>query len=161
MSQAQTEVPNFDEVFTAPREFILGGQRFQWVQVHWRTYGEFLDKQMQEVEEEQRKRDAELERLKAQAVTRGEDPEAVRVEDTGTVIESYEYVATRISQFIPKSELGRFKEVIEDRDKHISIEQLSLLLRWLQEVQTPERPTNTPEPSESGPGDSEAISQVA
>lgn len=162
MSQVETaEAPNFDEVFTAPRDFILGGQRFHWVQMHWRVWGEFLDKQQSEQEEEQRKRDAELAKLKAAAAAKGEDPETVVLEDRGTVIESFEYVVKRVKMLIESSDSARFTEIIEDKDKHISIEQLQLLLVWLQEVQIPERPTRTPEPSEAGPGESAPISQVA
>jgi hypothetical protein len=161
VSQVHAEPENFDEVFAASREFILGGQRFHWVQMQWREWGEFLDKHQEETERKEKEREDKLEKLRKEASARGEDPSLVILEDRSTVIENYEMVVERIIQYIEPSEHVGFKAILEDRTKRISIEQLQLLLNWLQEVQTPERPTTTPEPSEGGPGETEAISQVA
>lgn len=144
------EPQNFDEFYNGNRAFILGGQTYHWVPLHWREWGALIDARAAEEDKREKARQKKIEKLKAE----GKDVEAldVELEDDETLIENFEKVVERCAVYVDPSESDSFKATINDPEKRITIAQLNGLMVWLQEVQTPDRPTSTPSPSSPGPG---------
>lgn len=153
---------NFDEIYNGDRAFILGGVTFHWEPVHWREWGSVIDARVAEEEEKEAKTRAEMDRLIAEgldAVTAEE--RADELVDNSTLVETYEKVIERCLVYLVDSETESFTAVVNDPDKKISVAQLNALAVWLQEVQTPDRPTTTPAASSPGAGSTGATSPAA
>jgi hypothetical protein len=150
---------NFDEFYNGDRAFILGGQTFHWRPLHWREWGEIIDRRAAQEAAEQEERKAKIAALVEGGTPPFEAEE--KVDDEKLLVESFEEVIERIVAYLEPDDVGGFKAVLEDRDKHISIAQLNALMVWLQGVQTPDRPTETLSSSSSGPGTQGATSPVA
>ena len=153
------EPQNFDEFYNGNRAFILGGQTYHWVPVHWREWGELIDTRAAEEEERNRLRQEKVEKLKAE----GKAVEALDLEldDGETLVENFEKVVERCLVYVDPSESESFTATVNDPEKRITIAQLNGLMGWLQEVQTPDRPTSTPPASSPGPGRAGATSPAA
>lgn len=150
---------NFDTFYNGDNSFILGGATWHWRPLHWREWGETIDARVAEEEVLAERRRARIDELIAEGKTR--DEAELEVSDDETLVESFEDVIDRIAVYLEPSEVDSFKSVLNDREKRITIAQLQALMVWLQEVQTPDRPTNTPAPSSPGPGTPGAISPAA
>jgi hypothetical protein len=156
------EPQNFDALYNGNRAFLLGGVTFHWEPVHWREWGDVIDARVAEEQEKEKRIKAEVERLVAEGV----DPTEAEVQadenlDDSTLVQTYERVIERCLIYIANSEAESFKAAINDPEKRISVAQLNALTIWLQEVQTPERPTITPQASSPGAGRTEATSPAA
>lgn len=151
---------NFDELYNGNNAFVLGGTTFHWVPLHWREWGEHLDKAAADEIKEQKKHEDQLKRLmETKNLSQIEAEE--ELERKTTVVSSFEALIDRISVYLDPSEVEAFKAHVNDRNKRITVQQLRALQIWLQEVQTPERPTNTPSTSSSGVGTPGATSPAA
>jgi hypothetical protein len=156
------EPENFDALYNGNRAFILGGVTFHWEPLHWREWGAAIDARAAEEEEKERLLRAELERLKSEGVP--EDDALLQADelvDDTTLVQTYEKVVDRCAIYINKSEAENFKAVVNDPENRVTIAQLNALMGWLQEVQTPDRPTTTPSASSSGAGNTGATSPAA
>lgn len=152
-----SEPQNFDEFYNGNRAFILGGHTFHWRPLHWREWGTNVDARVAEEEEREKKLRAAEEKLKKE----GKDADLAFLEDEETLVENFEKVIERCSLYVEKNEVESFKATVNDPEKRITIAQLQALMVWLQEVQTPDRPTTTPSPSTPGRGKVGATSQAA
>lgn len=153
---------NFDSLYNGNRAFILGGVTFHWEQLHWREWGATIDARAAEEEEKEKLLRTEIERLKGAGVPADEaEIQADEIVDNSTLVETYEKIVDRIVIFVTEGERESFLAVINDPEKRITSAQLNGLLVWLQEVQTPDRPTTTPPVSSPGPGRTGAISPAA
>ena len=154
---------NFDEFYNGNRAFIIGGQTFHWRPIHWREWGELLDRRAAEQVEEERDRRERIAALvkagKPEIVAEDEVDEQIELEQT--TVQSFERVIDRICAYLEPSEGDNFKAVANDKSKNISIAMLHDLMIWLQGVQTPDRPTETPSPSSSSPGTTGVTSPAA
>ena len=150
---------NFDEFYDDQRSFVLGGQTLHWRPIHWREWGELIDQRAADETKEQAERDKKI----AALVKKGkEEWEAAEiVDDEKTVIQSFESIVERICVYLEADDVPKFKEIVNDTSKPISVALLNDLMVWLQGVQTPDRPTETPSGSSSGPGTQGAISPAA
>lgn len=150
---------NFDEFYNGERAFIIGGQTFHWRPLHWREWGELIDRRAAEEVQEQEERKRRIEEL----VSSGKTPEEAEdiIEDETTLVSSFEQVVERCAVYLEPEEVASFKAVMDDKSKPISIAQLNELMVWLQGVQTPDRPTEMLRASSPGPGTSGAISPAA
>lgn len=154
-----SESRNFDEFYNGNREFTIGGQTFHWRPIHWRAWGELIDRRVAEEAKEAATRKAKIDKLVKAGKTQVEAEDIVEAEET--VVENYEQLVERIVVYLEPNEVEGFKIVVEDRGKNISIAQLSEIMVWLQEVQTPDRPTVTPVTSSPSPGPTGATSPAA
>ena len=156
------EPENFDALYNGNRAFILGGVTFHWEPLHWREWGEAIDaRAAEEVEKEKRLR-AELERLKGAGVPDDDaEIQADEVINDETLVQTYEKLVDRAVIYVIDSEEESFRAVVNDPEKNVTAAQLNALLVWLQEVQTPERPTTTPPASSTGAGSTGATSPAA
>ena len=147
---------NFDELYNGMRSFVIGGQTFHWRPVHWRVWGELVDARVAEEIEQERKRRALIDDL----ITGGKTLEEAEqsIEDETTLVSTFEDLAERALVYVEPEEKESLAAVLHDRAKPISTAMLNELVVWLQEVQTPDRPTETPTASSSGPGTSGATS---
>ena len=127
------------------------------MQLHWREWGEIIDKRAAEEEEREKKIRAAEEELKKQ----GKDAALALLDDDETLVENFEKVIDRCAVYVEPSEKDSFKAIINDPEKRVTIAQLNALMVWLQEVQTPERPTTTPTASSPGAGSTGATSPAA
>lgn len=152
---------NFDELYNGNRAFILGGETFHWEPVHWREWGEVIDARVAEEEEKEARLRAEVERLINEGLEATVAEERAEEIDTTTLVETYEKVVERCLIYIVDDEAERFAATVNDPAKRISVAQLNALAVWLQEVQTPDRPTTTPAASSPGPGSTGATSPAA
>lgn len=152
-----SEPENFDEFYNGNRAFILGGQTFHWRPLHWREWGELIDARAAEEEEREKQLRGAEEKLKAE----GKDEALALLEDDETLVENFEKVIARCQVYVEQNESESFKAVINDPEKRITIAQMNALMVWLQEVQTPDRPTDMPSPSSPGPGRKGATSPAA
>ena len=150
---------NFDEFYDDQRSFVLGGQTFHWRPIHWREWGELIDQRAEDEAKEQAERDRKIAKLVKAGKEEWEAAEIV--DDEKTVVQSFESVITRILVYLEASDRDRFRETVNDPEKPISIALLNDLMVWLQGVQTPDRPTETPSDSSSGPGTQGATSPAA
>lgn len=159
---AAPEAENFDTLYNGNRAFIIGGVTFHWEPLHWREWGQAIDDRAAEEEEKEKKLRAEITRLRGEGVP-AEDAElqADEIVDDTTIVQTYEKVLNRCTIYINKSERENFIAVVNDPDNRITIAQLNALMVWLQEVQTPERPTTVPSASSSGAGSTGATSPAA
>lgn len=156
---------NFDEFYNGDRAFILGGGTFHWRPIHWREWGELLDKQSAEEYAESKARKERIDALMAA----NPNMEAIdaeyeideQIDQENTTVESFEKVINRICEYLEPEEIKVFKETVNDKSKRISVQMLNGLMVWLQGVQTPDRPTETPLPSSSSPGSTGATSPAA
>jgi len=156
------EPENFDNLYNGNRAFIVGGQTFHWEPVHWREWGGVIDARVSEEEEKEAKRRVEVERLRAEGVAVAEaEEQADEIVDDATLVETYEKVIDRCLVYIVDNEAESFKSVINDPEKRVSVAQLNALAVWLQEVQTPDRPTTTPTVSSPGAGSTGVTSPAA
>lgn len=156
------EPENFDALYNGNRAFLLGGVTFHWEPIHWRKWGDVIDARVAEEEEKEKRLRAEVERLVATGMTPAEaETQADENLDTSTLVETYERVIERCMIYVSSSEADNFKAVIDDPEKRVTVAQLNALAVWLQEVQTPDRPTSTPTASSPGAGSTGAISQAA
>jgi hypothetical protein len=154
-----TEPRNFDELYNGQRSFILAGQTFHWRPIHWREWGEMIDARAAEEIKEQEERQGKIDALVAEG-----KPALIAaeiVDDEKTLVSSFEDVVTRCAAYLEEDEVVTFAEVMHDKKNRISAAMLSELQVWLQEVQTPDRPTETPSDSSSGPGKQGATSPAA
>lgn len=151
---------NFDEFYNGDRAFIMGGQTFHWRPLHWREWGELIDRRAAEEVAEQKEREEKIEALMANGKKSRVEAEE-EVDDATTLVESFQTVIERITVYLEPDEVTGFRTVLDDQEKRISIAQLNALMVWLQEVQTPDRPTETLSSSSSGPGTQGAISPAA
>jgi hypothetical protein len=159
---ATVEVENFDSLYNGNRAFIIGGVTFHWEPLHWRDWGAAIDTRASEEQEKEQRIRAEVERLRAEGMS-AEDAELQadeNVDDT-TLVETYEKVVDRCAIYVNRSEAENFKAVLNDPENRITVAQLNALMVWLQEVQTPDRPTTTPSASSSGAGSTGATSPAA
>ena len=153
---------NFDELYNGNREFIVGGEKFHWEPVHWREWGGVIDARVAEEEEKEARLRAEVDRLIAEGVDAVEaETRADETVDDSTLVETYEKVIDRCLIYVIDDEAERFKATMNDPAKKISVAQLNALAVWLQEVQTPDRPTTTPAASSPGAGSTGATSPAA
>ena len=156
------EPENFDALYNGNRAFILGGITFHWEPVHWREWGGVIDARVAEEEEKEALLKAEVARLVAEGMPAAEaEVTADETLDTSTLVETYERVIERCLVYVSNGEAESFKAVINDPEKRVSVAQLNALAVWLQEVQTPDRPTTTPSASSPGAGSTGAISPAA
>jgi hypothetical protein len=156
------EPENFDALYNGNRAFILGGITFHWEPVHWREWGDVIDARVAEEEEKEKRRKVEMERLVAEGMEATEaEVQADENIDDSTLVQTYERVIDRCLVYVANGEAESFKAVINDPEKRISVAQLNALAVWLQEVQTPDRPTTTPSASSPGAGSTGAISPAA
>lgn len=154
---------NFDEFYNGNRAFIIGGQTFHWRPIHWREWGEILDSRAAEQYAEEKNRKDRVAALVAGGMQELDaeiqiDEEDDRAEST---VESFEKVIDRIAVYLEPNEIESFKAVANDASKSISVAMLHGLMIWLQGVQTPDRPTETPSLSSSSPGSTGATSPAA
>lgn len=153
---------NFDELYNGNRAFIVGGETFHWEPVHWREWGGVIDARVAEEEEKEARLRAEVDRLIAEGVDAVEaETRADETVDDSTLVETYEKVIDRCLIYVIDDEAERFKATMNDPAKKISVAQLNALAVWLQEVQTPDRPTTTPAASSPGAGSTGATSPAA
>ena len=150
---------NFDEFYNGDRAFILGGQTHHWRPMHWREWGEIIDRRAADEAAEAVERDAKIAALVKEGKPQDEAEDIV--DDEGTLVESFENVVDRIVVYLEPGDIPGFRAVLEDRDKRISVAQLQALMVWLQGVQTPDRPMETLSSSSSGPGTQGATSPAA
>ena len=153
---------NFDEFYADERAFIIGGGTFHWRPIHWREWGELIDQRAADETKAAEDREKKIEALlkkKGNTLSRSEAEDIV--DDEKTLVQSFEDVIDRICVYLEPGDVERFRETLNDKGKHISIAQLNELMVWLQGVQTPDRPTETPSSSSSGPGTQGAISPAA
>ena len=156
---------NFDEFYNGNNAFIIGGGTFHWRPIHWREWGELLDKQSAEAYEESKARKDRIEALMAA----NPDMDAIdaeyeideQIDQENTTVESFERVIERICVYLVPEEIADFKAVANDKSKKISVQMLNGLMVWLQGVQTPDRPTETLSLSSSSPGSTGATSPAA
>lgn len=143
---------NFDELYNGNRAFTIGGQEFHWRPLHWREWGELVDARVAEEVEQERKRKALIDDL----ITGGKTLEEAEqsVEDDTTLVSTFEDLVERAIVYVEPEEKESLTAVLNDRTKGISTAMLNDLVVWLQEVQTPDRPTETLTSSSSGPGTS-------
>ena len=73
---------NFDEFYNGNRAFIIGGQTFHWRPIHWREWGELLDRRAAEQVEEERDR-----RERIAALVKAGKPEIVAEDEVDEQIE--------------------------------------------------------------------------
>lgn len=156
MAGQQQAAQNFDEFYNGNNAFILGGTTFHWRPLHWREWGESIDARAAEEGRLDQERRAKIDEL----IKSGKllEEAELEVDDQKTLVDSFQEVIDRITIYLEPGEIDAFKAVLEDRTKHVTIAQLNALMVWLQEVQTPDRPTNTPSPSSPGRGTPGAIS---
>lgn len=123
----------FSDLLVEDHEFEFSGEMFKWQYVHWSVLTGIAD---------------------GPARSNG-DKEAK--EPTAT--ESVKQIADAIPNFI-EGEDGRKRMIalLEGKDKPVPIGQVNALYEWLLEV-TSGRPTETPSPSEGGPGRTAASSK--
>lgn len=152
---------NFDEFYNGNRAFIIGGQTFHWRPIHWREWGELIDRRVADELREEEEREKKIQALVKKDKNLSREQAEVIVDDEGTVIESLESVIERTVIYLEPNEIESFKSTMNDRTKGISTAMLNDLLNWLQECQTPERPTQPPLVSSPGPGTPGAISPAA
>lgn len=156
---------NFDEFYNGNCAFILGGQTFHWRPLHWREWGELIDRRAAEETKLQEARKAKIAKLVKDGAkldpprTELEAEEIVDAEET--LVSAFESVVERIQVYVEPGEVQAFRAVIDDPAKRISVAQLNELLVWLQEVQTPDRPTEAPTASSPSPGTSGVTSPAA
>lgn len=156
---AESQAPeNFDNLYNGNRAFILGGQTFHWEQVHWREWGKVIDARVAEEEERDKARKAKVAELVAAGTPQGEAEIEMALLDDETLVESFEKVVERCALYVEDDDAEAFVTTVNDPEKRVTIAQLNALMVWLQEVQTPDRPTSTLSPSSSGPGTQGAIS---
>lgn len=153
------EPRNFDELYNGNRAFVLGGQEFHWRPLHWREWGELVDVRVARETEEQQKR----EKFIADLISGGKTLEQAEqaADDEVTLVSTFEDLVERVLVYVEPGEKDRLSEVINNPEKRVSVAILNDLVVWLQEVQTPDRPTETPMSSSSGPGTSGATSPGA
>jgi hypothetical protein len=157
-----SEPENFDNLYNGNRAFVLGGVTFHWEPVHWRKWGEVIDIRVAEETEKEKRLRAEVERLVAEGVPAADaEVQADEIVDDSTLVETYEKVIERCSIYISNDESEEFKSVIDDPEKRVTVAQLNGLAVWLQEVQTPDRPTITPQVSSPGAGSTGVTSPAA
>ena len=156
------EPENFDALYNGNRAFILGGVTFHWEPIHWREWGDVIDARVAEEEEKEKRLKAEVERLVAEGMAPTEaEVQADETIDSSTLVETYERVIDRCLVYVADAEAETFRLVINDPEKRVSVAQLNALAVWLQEVQTPDRPTSTPSASSPGAGSTGATSPAA
>jgi hypothetical protein len=156
------EPQNFDALYNGNRAFLLGGVTFHWEPLHWREWGGTIDARAAEEEEKEKLLRKEIERLKTAGVPDDEaQDQAEEFVDDSTLVETYEKVVDRCALYILSSETDNFRAIVNDPEKRITIAQLNALMLWLQEVQTPERPTITPQASSPGAGRTGVTSPAA
>lgn len=159
---AVPEPENFDNLYNGNRAFIVGGETFHWEPVHWREWGGVIDARVAEEEEKDKRTRAEMDRLVAEGLDAvAAEQRADELVDTSTLVETYENVIERCLIYVVDDEAERFKATVNDPGKRISVAQLNALTVWLQEVQTPDRPTTTPAASSPGAGSTGATSPAA
>lgn len=78
-------------------------------------------------------------------------------EDPETSMESLAEADKKIKLFLAPEDHGRWDSLRARDENPVSSAALNALIRWMIEVQTG-RPTQTPSPSDSGPGSTEATS---
>lgn len=158
MSEAQ----NFDEFYNGNRAFIIGGQTFHWRPIHWREWGELVDRrvveELREEEEREKKIDALVKKSKGEM---SRDEAIVAVDNEDTVVDSFERVVERIVVYLVPNETESFRSTLNNKDSGVSYAMLNALLTWLQEVQVPDRPTAALSSSSPGPGTVGATSPAA
>lgn len=150
---------NFDQFYNGDNSFILGGSTWHWRPLHWREWGETIDARILEEQEQDQKRREAIDALVASGKPLAEAE--LEVDDNLTLVESMESVIKRITLYLEPGEVESFKAMVDDRTKRVTIAQLNALHVWLQEVQTPDRPTDTPAPSSPGRGKPGATSPAA
>ncbi len=157
------EARNFDEFYNGQRSFVLGGQTFHWRPLHWREWGEIIDGRVAEevAEAAERRRKIDLLINEGLDALEAEDKVDEESEDAQTLVSSFEKVIDRIVVYLEPDEIENFRLVVNDTKKPISIALLNDLMAWLQEVQVPDRPTETPSSSSSGRGTQGATSPAA
>lgn len=141
---------NFDQMYNGDNAFIIGGQMFHWRPLHWREWGELIDKAAAEEAAERDKQQKQIEALIKKGMNQ-DDAEA-KVYDDETTVSAFEALVLRCTRYLVSDEIDAFIQVMEDKNRHISMAQVNALLVYLQESQTPERPTNPPSSSSPGPG---------
>lgn len=150
---------NFDEFYNGNRAFIIGGQTFHWRPIHWREWGELIDRrvaeELREEEEREKKIDALVKKSKGEM---SREDAALSLDDEQTVVESFERVVDRAAIYVVPAEIESFRATVNDINSGVSYAMLNALTTWLQEVQVPDRPTGALSSSSSGPGTAGAIS---
>ena len=150
---------NFDEFYNGQRSFVIGGQTFHWRPLHWREWGELLDADAARVTAEQKEREKKIAALVKKGIEQFEAED--QVDATEKTVDSFAKVVDRCTVYLEPAEVEAFKAVMNDEKQPISYALLTEVLVWLREVQTPDRPTQTPVASSSGPGTTGATSQAA
>lgn len=150
---------NFDETYNGQRSFVIGGQTFHWRPLHWREWGGILDADAAREAAEEKEREKKIAALVKKGIDQFEAED--QVDEQKTTIEAFERLVDRCAIYLEPAEIESFKAILNDQTKQISYAMVTDLLVWLQGVQTPDRPTETPTPSSSGPGTSGATSPGA
>lgn len=143
---------NFDEFYDGERSFVIGGQTFHWRPLHWREWGELLDADAARQEAEKKDREKKIAVLVKKGIEEFEAEDQVDAQDT--TVDAFNRLVDRCTVYLEPSEIQSFKDVVGDTSKTISYAMIAEVLRWLQGVQTPDRPTETPTGSSSGLGTS-------
>lgn len=154
---------NFDQFYNGNRAFILGGQTFHWRPIHWREWGEILDRRAAEQYAADAKRKERIQALVEKGMSDFDAELQVdeEIDQEETTVESFERVIERICVYLVPEDITGFRSVVNDASKNISVAMLHGLMVWLQGVQTPDRPTETPSLSSSSPGTTGATSPAA
>lgn len=152
---------DFDRVHPENRSFKLGGETFHWAPLHWREFGEIVERETETAivrarEAERREKEREVEREKAEE--EGREYESPK-DDDYTLVSFYEELIESILNYVEPSERDRFREVVNDPGRRISHLQLTSLRDWLPEVVN-NRPMDQSSPSDAGRGTTAAISQA-
>lgn len=156
------EPENFDALYNGNQTFVLGGETFRWEPLHWREWGTVVDARVAEEEEKAARIRAEVARLMETGLS--EDEAEIQADenlDDTSLVQTIEKVIERCLVYVADDDVEKFKTIVNDPAKKITYPQLSALTIWLQEVQSPDRPTNTPEVSSPGAGTTGATSQAA
>lgn len=147
---------NFDEFYNGNRAFIIGGQTFHWRPIHWRAWGEQIDRrvaeELREEEEREKRITALLKKKGNEEMTRDEAIVQVDAEDEQTVVATFEKLVDRAILYLEPNETESFKSTMNDLNSGVSYSMLDALITWLQEVQVNDRPTEALSSSSSGPG---------
>lgn len=150
---------NFDEIYNGDRAFVIGGQTFHWRPLHWREWGELIDREVDEQAEEAQERKRRIQELIDQGKPELDAEEEIDLQSR--VVKTFEDLVDRASVYIEREEVEDFRRVLDDPNKRISLAQLNELNVWLREVQTPDRPTRESSASSPGPGTQGATSPAA
>lgn len=150
---------NFDEIYNGDRAFVIGGQTFHWRPLHWREWGELIDRQADEEAEEAERRRQRIQAYVDQGKPEQEAEDAVDLEDK--VVDNFARLVDRACIYVEPEEIEDFRRVLDDPKKRVSLAQLQEIIVWLRGVQTPDRPTMEPSASSPGPGTPGATSPAA